>query len=193
MFTDHPTKDILLWQKAASFAAFKHRHQLRKDQRTPYVAHPFRVAMTIRQVFDCNDAEILAAALMHDLIEDTTTDYEDLLKKFGKSVADLVAAMTKNMALPEAPREAQYDQGLANADWRARLIKLGDTYDNLCDSMASPESGVPVEKAAEKARRAIELTAGDTAAHPASARAVAALNAVLKSAGARMSREEFQP
>ena len=193
MFTDHPTKDITLWQRAASYASYKHRHQLRKDQRTPYISHPFRVAMTIRQVFDCNDAEILAAALMHDLIEDTTTDYEDILKKFNKPIADLVAAMTKNMALPEAPREAHYDQLLASADWRARLIKLGDTYDNLCDSMASPEAGVPVEKAAEKARRAIEIAAADAAAHPASARAITALTAVLKSAGARLSRDEHQP
>lgn len=192
MFTDHPTRDVTLWQAAAAYASFKHRHQLRKDQKTPYISHPFRVAMTIRQVFDCADPEILAAALMHDLIEDTTTDYEDIERKFGTPVADLVAAMTKNMALPEDRRETEYEQALAKADWRARLLKLGDTFDNLCDAMSNPAAS-PIDKAAEKARTAIDLAKADADKHPESARAIAALTSVLKSAGARMARAEHQP
>lgn len=192
MFTDHPTKDVMLWQAAAAFASFQHRHQVRKDQRTPYISHPFRVAMTIRQVFECADPQVLAAALMHDLIEDTTTDYEDIQRRFGPAIADLVAAMTKNMALPEERREAEYDQGLARADWRARLLKLGDTFDNLCDAMSNPQAS-PIDKAAEKARHAIDLAKADASDHPESARAIAALTSVLKSAGARMARVDHQP
>ena len=70
------------WQKAASFAARAHDGQKRKDGRTPYVAHPYRVAMVIRHVFGCEDETILAAALLHDVIEDTTVDYDDVAEAF---------------------------------------------------------------------------------------------------------------
>lgn len=152
-----------LWQDATSFAARAHRHQLRKDDRTPYIAHCVRVAFTIAQAFECHDPVVLAAALLHDTIEDTTTDYDDIANRFGPDVASLVAAMTKNMALPEPVREREYDVQIARFDWRARLIKLADTYDNLCDA-----GSVPPEKQAqrrresvERAQRAIELARAD--------------------------------
>src|SRR4051812_37079040 len=94
-----------LWQEAAAFAARAHRNQVRKDGQTPYFSHPVRVAMTIRMVFGCEDEATICAGLLHDTIEDTTTDYDDLLTRFGPEVADIVAAMTKNMALPEHERE----------------------------------------------------------------------------------------
>ena len=51
-----------LWRDAAGFAAEKHAGQFRKDSRTPYIAHPFRVAMTVRHVFGVDDPIALAAA-----------------------------------------------------------------------------------------------------------------------------------
>ena len=80
-----------LWRRAASFAARAHIGQTRKDEATPYAAHPFRVAMTVRQVFQCEDPECLAAALLHDVIEDTTHDYDDVAEEFGPSVAGMVS------------------------------------------------------------------------------------------------------
>lgn len=165
-----------LWQSAATFAAHAHRHQLRKDELTPYFAHPVRVAMTIRHVFDCDDDAAICAGLLHDTIEDTTTDYDDLLTRFGRDVADIVAAMTKNMALPEHEREKDYDRRLAAGDWRARLVKLADVYDNLCDSRElSAESKA---KLPDKIKRAITLAAHDRAAHPEIDRAVRALEGI---------------
>jgi guanosine-3',5'-bis(diphosphate) 3'-pyrophosphohydrolase len=175
------------------YAAFKHRHQVRKASDIPYISHPFRVAMTVRHVFGCEESEVIAAALLHDLIEDTTTDYEDLSERFGSLVADLVAAMTKNAALPEDRRESEYDAQLARADWRARLLKLADTYDNLCDSIVSPGNGeVTLTSSLERARRALAIAAQD-AANPISAQASAALTALVKGAGARNARIEHQP
>lgn len=181
-------KSDALWQNATAFAAFKHRHQLRKDGRTPYVSHVFRVAMTVRQVFGCEDPQTLAAALLHDLIEDTTTDYDEIADRFGETVATLVGALTKNATLPKVEREREYDARLAGADWRARLIKLGDTYDNLCDSSHVPGSPVPLKDTVERASRAIALARADTASHPESARAVVALEALVKSARAKMAQ-----
>lgn len=168
------------WQDAAAFAARAHRHQIRKDGKTPYVSHVFRVAFTVMQVFGCQDDVTLAAALLHDTIEDTTTDYDDLQGLFGEEVADIVAALTKNMALKEEEREAEYDARLAKADWRARLVKLGDVYDNFCDLQNWPQEKREAQaaKARDKCLRAIELANGD-GNHVEIKKAVAAVRGLL--------------
>jgi guanosine-3',5'-bis(diphosphate) 3'-pyrophosphohydrolase len=170
------------WQEAASFAARQHRHQVRKDGRTPYVAHPVRVMLAASQVFGCADEVVLCAALLHDTIEDTTTDYEDLHDKFGREVADCVSALTKNMALPEPEREREYDARLARADWRARLIKLADAYDNLCDLDTSPLEKREQRRhdALERARRAITLATPDAGEREPTRRALDALLALMR-------------
>lgn len=155
----HTPASSSAWQKAVAFAARKHRNQLRKDGVTPYVSHVYRVTMTVRHVFNYDDQTTLIAALLHDTIEDTTTDYDELEEHFGREVADMVAALTKNMALPEAAREAEYDARLATADWRARLIKLADVFDNFCDW--SPPTGMRKEELVDKCSRALELVGPD--------------------------------
>lgn len=175
---DMPTTSRPLWQKAAAFAARKHRHQQRKDRLTPYVSHVFRVAMTVRDVFGCADTAALTAALLHDTIEDTLTDYDELLEHFGPEVAGLVAALTKNMSLPETRREAEYDAGLARADWRARLIKLADVFDNYCDWTSTID--LTRKELRDKCRRAVELAQPDIKRRPETARAVAAVRALTR-------------
>lgn len=180
-----PGQELLpLWQKAASYAAFAHRHQLRKDKKTPYVAHVFRVALTVSQVFGHADQTTLAIALLHDTIEDTTTDYDDISRFFGKEVAKGVALLTKNMALPEEERETTYDAALAKAPWQVKLIKLADVYDNLCDVETNPSEKVASSKgsAIDKARRAIELAKDDAKKHEELARAVDLVARLVKHA-----------
>jgi guanosine-3',5'-bis(diphosphate) 3'-pyrophosphohydrolase len=152
-----------LWQQAAAFAARMHAGQFRKDGRTPYISHPFRVAMTVRDVFGIDDPIALAAALLHDVIEDTTADYDDVAKQFGPEVADVVAALTKDMRLAHDQREAAYDRQLAAAPWQAKLIKLADVYDNVSDCMDEKMRS----KAMSKARRAIELAKDEPKLQPA--------------------------
>lgn len=164
-----------LWQRAARFAARAHRHQVRKDGVTPYFSHPCRVAMTVAVVFGCVDEVALSAALLHDTIEDTTTDFDDLAEEFGVEVAEIVASLTKNMAMPEKVREADYAARLSKADWRARLIKLADQHDNVCDAVASGWSGEKMKKVVGKAEHAATMAEVDAAAHGESARAIAAL------------------
>jgi len=166
-----------LWQQAASFAARVHRGQHRRDKDTPYAAHPFRVAMTVRHVFGCDDDITLAIALLHDTIEDTPADYDDIFEVFGAEIAAGVAALTKDMRLPEADREPAYDEGLRRSSWRARLVKLGDVYDNLCDTTGSPA------KAIGKCRRAIEIARPDAPGNPATARAIDAVKALIGRVG----------
>jgi (p)ppGpp synthase/HD superfamily hydrolase len=119
---------------AAAFAARAHRSQLRKDQATPYVSHPVRVCLVVRQVFGFDDPALLAAALLHDTIEDTTTDCDDIIEQFGPTVAKWVAALSKDKRMPHNEREADYAAALTAADWQAKVLKLADLYDNLGDS-----------------------------------------------------------
>jgi guanosine-3',5'-bis(diphosphate) 3'-pyrophosphohydrolase len=120
--------------RAAQFAARAHRNQVRKDGTTPYASHPFRVCLIIRHVFGIDDPEALTAALLHDTIEDTTTDFDDLEQAFGRTTSLAVAALTKDSRLPFDDREQQYMQGLTSADWRVKVCKLADMLDNMLDS-----------------------------------------------------------
>lgn len=124
--------------EAIAFAARTHRHHVRKDGETPYVSHVFRVAMTITQVFGVHDPKILTAAVLHDTIEDTTTDYDDIAGRFGSDVAGWVAALTKDKKLPEEEREAAYTRQLTVAARPVFVCKLADIYDNLGDSSHFP-------------------------------------------------------
>lgn len=168
------------WQAAASFAARKHHGQLRKDGRTPYYAHVVRVAFTTSALFGCTDPAAIAAALTHDLIEDTTTDYEDLEERFGTEVADMVVALTKNMALPDAERERDYERRLAKADWRVRLVKLADAYDNVVDSDNDPKQLDNLPRRLGACVRAVRLAERDARDHPETRRAIDLVTALVK-------------
>jgi guanosine-3',5'-bis(diphosphate) 3'-pyrophosphohydrolase len=174
---------VALWQSAAGFAARAHRHQVRKDGRTPYASHTTRVALTVVVEFGCTDPVAVAAALLHDTIEDTTTDYDDLAEAFGDGVARIVAALTKNMALPDGEREPEYDARLARADWRARLVKLADQFDNLSDIGNFPEDKRESQraKALARCRRALKLAEAD-AGNPVMDRAAGALRGLMERA-----------
>ncbi|MBI2804090.1 MAG: bifunctional (p)ppGpp synthetase/guanosine-3',5'-bis(diphosphate) 3'-pyrophosphohydrolase [Planctomycetes bacterium] len=119
--------------EAASFAARVHHGQLRKDRATPYVSHVFRVCLIVRDVFGFTDPRMMMAALLHDTIEDTTTDFDDLQERFGSEVAAWVAYLTKDMRLPEEVREHAYIEGLLKAPWQVQVCKLADIFDNLLD------------------------------------------------------------
>jgi guanosine-3',5'-bis(diphosphate) 3'-pyrophosphohydrolase len=131
---DSTPTDLSSLLDAVAFAARAHRHQLRKDGVTPYVSHPIRVAWIAQQVFGVTDRRVLTAAMLHDTVEDTTTDCDDILERFGPDVARWVAALTKDKRLPEQERENAYAAGLAAGGWQIHLCKLADIYDNLLDS-----------------------------------------------------------
>jgi guanosine-3',5'-bis(diphosphate) 3'-pyrophosphohydrolase len=148
-----------LWHEAAAFAAREHGAQRRRDGRTPYAVHPARVALIVATVYGVTDETTLAAAYLHDLIEDCPTDYEDLSERFGADVADIVAALTKDMRVPEAEREVRYDEQLRDGPSAARLIKLADVYDNLVDAEDAPAR----RKCLDRVERALAIADADPA------------------------------
>ncbi|MBN2491364.1 MAG: HD domain-containing protein [Planctomycetes bacterium] len=147
-------RDIGPLLRAVLLAARKHRAQLRKDRETPYVAHPLRVAMILEHVFGVSDLDMLAAAVLHDTIEDTQTDHDDLVPAVGRRAADLVAALTKDKRMPEAAREEAFLAQLVAAGPEAMVIKLADIYDNLLDAgdLAASDRRKTVAKARKQWR-----------------------------------------
>src|SRR4051794_21512678 len=86
--------------EAVAFAARAHHGQLRKDGATPYASHVFRVCLIVRDLFGVSDPRVLTAALLHDTIEDTLIDFDDLEDNFGSEIAGWVATLTKQKKLP---------------------------------------------------------------------------------------------
>lgn len=120
--------------EAVSFAARAHRSQLRKDGQTPYVAHVMRVCLIVRHVFGIDDPRALMAAALHDTVEDTTTDFDDLEDHFGREIAEWATLLCKDKRLREEERETEYLGRLALAPWQVKVCKLADLFDNLMDS-----------------------------------------------------------
>jgi len=165
---------------AVAFAARAHRAQLRKDGQTPYVSHVFRVCLIVRHLFEVADADVLTAAVLHDTIEDTTTDFDDLEGRFGKTVAGWVATLSKDKRLVDELREERYTHGLSQAPWQVRVCKLADIYDNLSDSRHLSEQGR--KRTLARTKRYMDALKVDLpeAARPAY-KAVAALIAQMES------------
>jgi len=133
----HDSLAILL--RATAFAAHKHRNQRRKDlEMSPYINHPIAVAMVLAGEGGIRDAAILAAALLHDTIEDTETTPEELTAAFGAEVAGIVLEVTDDKRLPKAERKRLQIEHAATASPQAKLVKLGDKICNLRDIVATP-------------------------------------------------------
>jgi guanosine-3',5'-bis(diphosphate) 3'-pyrophosphohydrolase len=118
--------------KAERFARKKHSHLTRRDKKTPYSVHLQQVVANLVTI-GIKDKEILCAGWLHDTIEDTDTDYDDLKKDFGDRVARIVAQVTKDKSLPEKEREQKFCDKLEMASWEAQTIKLCDLWANLAD------------------------------------------------------------
>ena len=89
----------MLVLKAADFAARKHRFGRRKDvQASPYINHPIAVARLLAEVGGVIDEAVLAAALLHDTIEDTETTAEELGQEFGSRIREIVEEVTDDEA-----------------------------------------------------------------------------------------------
>lgn len=112
-------------EKAFQFALKKHEGQFRKGTDTPYITHPFAVAMLLKE-YRYSD-EVIAAGLLHDTLEDTETTEQELRQHFGVEVLELVLAAsesTKHLAwelrklqtIEELPRKSKEQLGVIIAD-----------------------------------------------------------------------------
>lgn len=128
--------------KAVAFAAGKHRDQRRKDaEAAPYINHPIALAQVLWTEGQVRDPTVIAAALLHDTIEDTDTTLEELKGAFGQEIAEVVEEVTDVKWLKKRSRKKLQVARASRASQRAKLVKLADKICNLRDIIASPPAG----------------------------------------------------
>ncbi len=121
-------------QKALEFSIVKHGNQKRKNENLPYIIHPVRVAGLVLLNFPFSNMVMYIAALLHDVLEDTETSYEELVNEFGKTVADLVLAVTSDKEeIRKVGKPVYLREKLSSMSFDARVLKLCDRYDNIQD------------------------------------------------------------
>jgi guanosine-3',5'-bis(diphosphate) 3'-pyrophosphohydrolase len=151
--------------RAAAFAAERHREQRRKGaDSSPYINHPLALANLLAEC-GVDDPLVIAAALLHDTVEDTATTHQELLDAFGADVAGVVAEVTDDKALPKAERKRLQVEHAAHLSERAKLVKLADKVCNLRDLSASPPDW-PLERRREYFNWAADVVAGLRGANP---------------------------
>lgn len=131
--------DLKLILKALEFSARKHKNQRRKDSETsPYINHPISLANILCNEAHITDVNVICAALLHDTIEDTETEAEELESEFGLEIKDIVMAVTDDQSLLKHERkQAQIDHA-ADISAEAKLVKLADKISNLRDVSSNP-------------------------------------------------------
>jgi GTP diphosphokinase / guanosine-3',5'-bis(diphosphate) 3'-diphosphatase len=134
-----PEQDLALLFRALAFAAHKHRDQRRKDaEASPYINHPIALAEVLAGEGGVADVEVLAAALLHDTIEDTATTADELRAEFGAGIAAMVEEVTDDQSLPKADRKRLQIERAAGLTQGAKLVKLADKICNLRDVAERP-------------------------------------------------------
>ena len=138
----HPGEDPDLIVRAGAAAARAHTDQFRRSGE-PYVTHPMAVAAIVAELG--LDAQTVAAALLHDAVEDTGLTLEAIATEFGPAVANVVDGVTKLDRLQFDSKEQQQAAtirkmllAMAN-DWRVLLIKLADRLHNMRTLAVMPE------------------------------------------------------
>jgi len=153
--------DLALILDAALFAADKHRMQRRKDvDASPYINHPLSLAHILSVEGGITDPVVLAAAMLHDTVEDTKTSPQELADRFGPAISGVVAEVTDDKTLLKAERKRLQVAKAASRSDAAKLVKLADKISNLRDIASSPPSDWSLERRREYFQWAREVVAG---------------------------------
>jgi (p)ppGpp synthase/HD superfamily hydrolase len=131
--------DVVKVTNAACYAAQAHKGQTRKGgEKEPYVNHLAEVAAFVADATEGGDADLVAAAWLHDIVEDCGMARKDIASRFGADVADLVIEVTDDMSLSKKKRRQRQVETVATKSERARLLKLADKTSNVMAIVDSP-------------------------------------------------------
>ena len=120
---------MLKLAEAIHFAKIAHDGQLRKGG-GPYIEHPMRVMFTLSAY--TMDEDLLCAAVLHDVVEDTKYDFTDINMRFGERVANLVKELTnEDEDEPRAKRIAARNDKYFHMSEDAKVVKMCDRMHNL--------------------------------------------------------------
>ena len=124
---------------ASAFARKAHEGQTRKYTGDPYYSHVERVAALVAEHADRQ--ELIAAAFLHDTIEDCGVSYEEIAQQFGYDVADIVQALTNDEERKNKMGKVSYMiDKLTNMNPDALLVKLCDTLNNMTETQSAHQA-----------------------------------------------------
>ncbi len=127
--------DSTLLDKAIIFAVNAHHNTERRGKGFPYIIHPMEAAEIVATI--TADQELLAAAVLHDTIEDTSVTVEQLRKEFGDKVAELVFEESDKFIEGQSEQESWHQRKqaaidrLAKASHDAKIVAMGDKLSNM--------------------------------------------------------------
>lgn len=127
--------------RAIQFAKNAHEGQVRKNSAVqPYIVHPIGVMARLAEAGFQDSPDLQAAAVLHDVLEDTPVTYAEVKQKFGNFVANVVRDVTNDPSLSQvAQKRKQVRKARSWVDNPApRLIKLADKMDNCEDLLKDP-------------------------------------------------------
>ncbi len=151
---------------ALDFAAHKHTDHRRKGVRgEPYVNHLVEVARLVAEATGGEDPLAIAAAVLHDTLEDTDATREELEECFGAEIASIVAEVTDDKRLTKKERKQHQVDAAPHASHRAQLVKLADKISNLRSMQTSPPADWTLERKIEYFKWAASVVAGLRGAH----------------------------
>lgn len=132
-------------QQALRCASQQHRNQKRKISEHPYIIHPVMVFHMVSKYTD--DIDVLCAAILHDVVEDTSAELTDIHGRFGERVSYLVDMLSENKDLEYVERKKTYlDRMYNEKNNNVFLIKTADIIYNLRDMIADmSEFGIDVQ------------------------------------------------
>ena len=149
--------DLEVIDRAIDLACRAHEGQKRRSGED-YVCHPLQVACILVELG--MDSETIAAAILHDVVEDTPVELQDLKRQFGEEIAELVDGVTKLNKIPFSTREEQQAENVRkmflamSRDIRVIIIKLADRLHNMRTS-----SGWDPQKRRDKAKETMDIYA----------------------------------
>jgi len=142
---------------ALDYAARCHRNQRRKnEEQDPYINHPIGLLHVLAVEAHITDADVLCAALLHDVIEDCACNPEERLelaaeieRRFGARVLQIVEEVTDDKTISKADRKRAQVEHAKHLTHAAKLVKLADKTVNLRDVVHSPPVGWPLRRRRE--------------------------------------------
>lgn len=125
-----------IFEKAVAFALEKHGGTVRKGTDVPYITHPMEAAAVVASM--TSDREVLAAAMLHDVVEDTPATIDEVRAQFGDRVATLVAYESENKRETQPPSETwliRKQETVAllqkTTDLDEKMLVIGDKLSNI--------------------------------------------------------------
>ncbi|TMN22504.1 HD domain-containing protein [Lentibacillus cibarius] len=114
---------------AKAFAEKAHANQTRKASNEPYITHPIRVAHRLEAAGFSE--ELVCAGYLHDVVEDTPYEIEDIVDRFGPRVAELVSAHTEDKSKSWQERKQHTIDTVKSAEEEMKYLIIADKLDNL--------------------------------------------------------------